>query len=84
MTRLDLGKIVQNFISTHMKAGSGIVAVRKGQHGIVVVVAKATDAEKLPATFVGVRVDCVQDLGHPVGEKAIIRDAAGKIVGMQG
>lgn len=81
--RISLDKAVEQFSRQYLKPGSGVSSVSKGQQSIRVCVSTASIAGQLPATFKGYPVHVYQDLG-PAGEKAIIRDSDGKVVGSQG
>jgi hypothetical protein len=83
MTKFNVAQVAAKFEQTYHLPGSGIKSVRGGRTGITVVVDSVEAAGKLPAKFGGISVHVVQDLG-PAGEKAIIRDAYGKVDGAQG
>jgi len=79
----SLDEAVDEFAKQYKKRGSGISSVSNRTHSIKVIISKLEIASKLPGTFNGFPVNVWQDLG-PAGEKAIIRDTSGKVVGYQG
>lgn len=74
---------ITKFVAQHWKADSGITGVVSAGGAIKVYVTDLAAAGKLPATFDGFNVTVYQNLDE-AGEKVIVRDGKGKVVGAQG